>query len=115
MSLQDHLPRDWRGEPVARPLVDDLAHVLAATTVGWKDIIGYDLSEAPEVKRVMARYRDWKERGGGITVWVVLTNDHCATFEAAFLSLEAAEARVAMLDIRRDVGSYEIEAIEATG
>jgi hypothetical protein len=42
-------------------LVDDLAHVLASTVVGWESIIGHDLAEAPEVKRVMARYRAAKE------------------------------------------------------
>lgn len=44
----------------AKSLVDDLAEVLAQTVVGWESIIGYDLSQAPEVRRVLARYR--KER-----------------------------------------------------
>lgn len=47
------LPRDWRGEPVDRPLVDDLATVLSQTVVGWNP----DLAQAPEVRRVLARYR----------------------------------------------------------
>jgi hypothetical protein len=36
--------------------VDDLAGVLSATVVGWEAVTGHDLSEAPEVKRVLARY-----------------------------------------------------------
>ena len=59
----DLLPRDWEGKPVDRPLVDDLADVLAKTVVGWESIIGHDLSQAPEVQRVMARYRQETERG----------------------------------------------------
>lgn len=40
--------------------MDDLAEVLASTMVGWEGVIGHDLAEAPEVKRVLARYRGWK-------------------------------------------------------
>jgi hypothetical protein len=40
-----------------RELADDLARVLSQTVVGWDDIIGADLSQAPHVQRVMARYR----------------------------------------------------------
>jgi hypothetical protein len=43
--------------PIDKPLVDDLADVLAGTVVGWEKIIGADLAQAPEVVRVMARYR----------------------------------------------------------
>jgi hypothetical protein len=39
-------------------LVDDLATVLVHMVVGWKDLIGHDLAEHPEVQRVMARYRE---------------------------------------------------------
>jgi hypothetical protein len=42
-------------------LVDDLANVLARTVVGWEHIIGHDLAQAPEVQRVLARYRAEKE------------------------------------------------------
>jgi hypothetical protein len=55
--MTDLLPRDWKNDPVDRPLVDDLADVLAKTCVGWEPVIGHDLAEAPEVQRVMARYR----------------------------------------------------------
>jgi hypothetical protein len=41
-------------------LVDDLADVLAHMVVGWKNVIGVDLAEHPEVVRVMARYREAK-------------------------------------------------------
>jgi hypothetical protein len=58
----DLLPRDWTGSPIDRPLVDDLADVLAKTVVGWESIIGHDLAEAPEVRRVLARYRDELDR-----------------------------------------------------
>lgn len=50
--------------PVDRPLIDDLADVLASTVVGWEPIIGADLAEAPNVRRVMARYREWKAGQG---------------------------------------------------
>jgi hypothetical protein len=40
-----------------RKLADDLARVLSQTVVGWDDINGADLSQAPHVQRVMARYR----------------------------------------------------------
>lgn len=40
-----------------KPLVDDLAFVLASMVVGWEPILGHDLAEHPEVVRVMARYR----------------------------------------------------------
>jgi hypothetical protein len=55
----DLRPVGWNG-PIDLPLVDDLAAVLSCTTVGWETIIGHDLQEAPEVKRVLARYREWK-------------------------------------------------------
>lgn len=42
-------------------LIDDLADVLARMVVGWKDQLGVDLAEHPEVHRVMARYRDERE------------------------------------------------------
>ena len=48
---------------VVDDLLDDLADVLAKTVVGWNDVIGHDLSQAPEVQRVMARYRNWKHEG----------------------------------------------------
>lgn len=60
MPLDDLRPRDWNDEPIEKPLVDDLAWVLASTAVGWEPVIGHDLAEAPEVKRVLARYRGWK-------------------------------------------------------
>ena len=56
----DMRPRDWFGRPQNVPLVDDLADVLARTVVGWENVIGLNLAEAPEVKRVMARYRQEK-------------------------------------------------------
>lgn len=56
LRRRDLRPKDWAGEPVDRSLVDDLADVLVKTCVGWKDVIGHDLTEAPEVKRVLARY-----------------------------------------------------------
>ena len=59
------LPTDWEGHPVDRPLVDDLADVLARTVVGWQHLIGHDLAEAPNVKRVLARYRASKAGSDG--------------------------------------------------
>lgn len=53
----DLLPRDWNNDPVDKSLVDDLATVLACTVVGWTEILGQDLAQAPEVQRVLARYR----------------------------------------------------------
>jgi hypothetical protein len=49
------------GEIQDTPLVDDLADVLSRMVVGWENIIGHDLSQHPDVQRVMARYR--KARG----------------------------------------------------
>jgi hypothetical protein len=57
--MSDLRPVGWNG-PMDIPLVDDLATVLASTVVGWESVIGHDLSQAPEVKRVLARYREWK-------------------------------------------------------
>jgi hypothetical protein len=57
LERDDYRPRDHTGAPVDRPLVDDLADVLAGTVVGWEPVIGYDLAQAPEVRRVLARYR----------------------------------------------------------
>lgn len=57
MTDNELLPTDRDGNPIDRPLVDDLADVLAHTVVGWESTIGHDLAEAPEVKRVLARYR----------------------------------------------------------
>ena len=59
----EHWPRDWQDQPVDRPLVDDLADVLAGTVVGWESIIGHHLAQAPEVRRVLARYRAERLRG----------------------------------------------------
>lgn len=53
---RDLRPRDWAGQPVDRSLVDDLADVLVKTCVGWTPLIGHDLTQAPEVVRVLARY-----------------------------------------------------------
>jgi hypothetical protein len=50
-------------------LVDDLADVLARTVVGWEKIIGHDLAQAPEVQRVLARYRAEKETNEVVQVW----------------------------------------------
>lgn len=61
----DLRPTNWNGEYIDRSLVDDLADVLAATVVGWESVLGFDLSQAPEVKRVLARYRASKEDHGG--------------------------------------------------
>lgn len=41
-----------------KSLADDLADVLAHTVVGWESIIGHDLAQAPEVQRVMKRFRE---------------------------------------------------------
>lgn len=54
---------DHQGKVVNRTLVDDLANVLSSTCVGWKPLTGIDLSQHPEVQRVMARYRKSKETG----------------------------------------------------
>ena len=62
-------------------LVDDLAEVLACTVVGWEKIIGHDLAEAPEVKRVLARYRNEKEMGA-LAVGDIVHHDMCAVFSA---------------------------------
>lgn len=40
-----------------KPLVDDLADVLARMVVGWEVEFGVDLAKHPDVVRVMARYR----------------------------------------------------------
>jgi hypothetical protein len=37
-------------------LADDLADVLTRMVVGWRDRLGVDLAEHPDVQRVMARY-----------------------------------------------------------
>lgn len=42
------------------PLVDDLADVLVHMVVGWEPTLGFDLAQHPEVRRVMARYRESK-------------------------------------------------------
>jgi hypothetical protein len=50
-------PHNWENKPQRdRSLVDDLFNVLCATVVGWEGILGADLAQAPEVKRVIARY-----------------------------------------------------------
>jgi hypothetical protein len=41
-----------------KPLVEDLADVLAHMVVGWEHDFGFDLAKHPEVVRVMARYRE---------------------------------------------------------
>ena len=61
MTSPDLRPTDWKGDPVERDLVDDLAEVLSQTVVGWEGILGFDLAEAPQVVRVMARYRQHVE------------------------------------------------------
>jgi hypothetical protein len=61
MPESEFYPRDWDGRPIPRPLVDDLAEVLSSTVVGWEQILGHDLSTAPEVVRVLARYREYKK------------------------------------------------------
>jgi hypothetical protein len=61
--MDDYRPRGWDGKPFEMSLTDDLADVLASTVVGWEKVIGHDLSEAPEVKRVLARYRQAKSGG----------------------------------------------------
>lgn len=61
----DYRPRNWHGDPKDVPLVDDLADVLIRTCVGWEPVIGHDLSRAPEVARVLARWR--QERSDGRT------------------------------------------------
>lgn len=40
-----------------RPLVEDLADVLAHMVVGWEHDFGFDLAKHPDVVRVMTRYR----------------------------------------------------------
>lgn len=45
---------------MSKTLVDDLADVLSHMVVGWKDRLGVDLAEHPEVQRVMERYRTSK-------------------------------------------------------
>jgi hypothetical protein len=57
----DLRPRNYEGIPQDISLVDDLADVLARTVVGWERVIGADLAQAPEVKRVLARYRAEKD------------------------------------------------------
>jgi hypothetical protein len=54
-------------EPDERSLADDLADVLARTVVGWESVIGHDLAQAPEVQRVMARYRSARAAAGSVT------------------------------------------------
>lgn len=45
------------GEVVVRPLVDDLADVLARTVVGWANIIGVDHGPLPSRARRALRCR----------------------------------------------------------
>lgn len=51
------LPHDANGRPIARPLVDDLVNVLSMTVISWSPVVGQDLAQASEVRRVLARYR----------------------------------------------------------
>lgn len=52
------LPRSgFDNELTGATLVDDLADVLVRMTIGWEDTLGVDLSQHPDVVRVMARYR----------------------------------------------------------
>lgn len=71
------LPKDWEGKPVQKTLLEDLADVLAQTVVGWTDVIGYDLSEAPEVQRVMARFRLEREDAANWLRWGKEVEDDC--------------------------------------
>lgn len=43
-------------------MVDDLADVLSRMVVGWEPMLGADLAQHPDVIRVMARYRQEREK-----------------------------------------------------
>jgi hypothetical protein len=45
----------------AEVLVNDLADVLSHMVVGWEPDFGFDLAKHPEVVRVMALYRTYRE------------------------------------------------------
>lgn len=68
MSDEHHLPRDWNDEPIEISIIDDLATVLSRIVVGWQSVIGIDLAKQPEVVRVLARYRAYKE--GQVDAWI---------------------------------------------
>jgi len=61
-SWQDAAERWLAAYEDEKALADDLADVLAHTVVGWEPIIGQDLSLAPEVSRVLRRYREARGR-----------------------------------------------------
>jgi hypothetical protein len=44
-----------------KALADDLADVMSHIVVGWENVIGHDLSQHPDVQRVMARYREARQ------------------------------------------------------
>jgi len=54
-------------EQTQKPLVEDLANVLARFVVGWEPVIGADLAQHPDVVRVMARYREEYVAQPGVT------------------------------------------------
>ena len=45
-----------------KALADDLADVLSRVSVGWQPVIGVDLTQFPDVQRVMQRYREARSR-----------------------------------------------------
>ena len=61
MTPDDLLPRNWDNTPQEKSLTDDLMEVLCSTIVGWYP----DLAQAPEVKRVIARYHHEVTHAGG--------------------------------------------------
>lgn len=70
MSDDDLRPTNARtGERKDTPLIDDLADVLSHLVAGWKPGLVWmtgDLAEHPEVVRVMARYRQYKDANNAI-------------------------------------------------
>lgn len=81
VTMSDELlPKDWKGDPVPKSLVEDLADVLSHTVVGWKDVLGVDLSEAPEVQRVMARFRLERDHQHRIEQYGLEVEQDCTVF-----------------------------------
>lgn len=98
--MPDLRPLDRNGNPYDKELVDDLAEVLSCTVVGWELVIGHDLAQAPEVRRVMARYR--QERQSPAPEWS--DKRHTAAMER--LALSQRRARQAIINRAKCEGAW---------
>jgi hypothetical protein len=59
-------------------LTDDLADVMSHIVVGWKNVIGIDLAEQPDVQRVMARYREAKAKHDQLVIMLQIKAEEVA-------------------------------------